>query len=259
AIVREVTAAGGDYDTTRVSPGVLVYVYAGPGTGRFTVPFAAVGTGRGDYAPYPVPAGTAYRYVGPGQGDFLIGRTLALPASHQPAQLGAGGRWGPASAEIEGAMSRFDANTLSSLDDGDNVGGAARARLGVESARAEGVIRRAGVLVSARGVDRRFAPFERLTDAFEGDRWGLQSAADLDRRREGGLDAYLGTSALGELTGSLGRLTTPSGFDADRRELVYRREGLLNARAQYAWAHGSDPSVRRPDGGRERTTMSLGL
>jgi hypothetical protein len=259
AIVPEVSPGGGDYDTTRAGAGALVYVYAGPGVGRFSVPFAAVGTGRGDYEAYPVPAGTAYRYVGPGLGAYRIGRVLALPESHQLAQLGAGGRAGPIVAEVEGAVSRHDANTFSGLDDNDNVGGALRAKLGLESARLAGVVRRAGVLLTARGVDKRFAPFERLSEAFEGDRWGLQTSADLDRRREGGVEGFAESATLGELRGSLGRLTTPSGFDADRREATYRRDGRVNARAQYSWAHGRDPLARRADGGRERIQANLGL
>ncbi len=259
ALVPEVTAAGGDYDTTRVGPGVLTYVYVGPAAGRFTVPFANVGEGNGDYAPYPVAAGTAYRYVGPNLGAYRLGRALALPQSHQLVQLGGGVHAGVLSAEAEGAVSRFDANTFSPRDDGNNVGGGARARIGLETTHRGGWLSRAGLVVTGRGVERRFVPFERLSDAFEGERWGLARAADLDRRREGGVDAYVGSPTMGELSGTLGRLTTPSGFDADRREANYRRDGRLATRATYAWAHGRDPGSRNPDGGRERMSLRTAL
>ena len=255
AIVPEVTAGGGDYDTTRVLSGVLTYVYVGPAAGMFSVPFAAGIAGAGDYEAYPVPAGTAYRYVGTGLGAFRVGRTLALPVSHQLAQLGAGLRAGVLSLELEGAVSRLDANTFSARDDGDNAGGGARVRLGLESPRRTGVTRRAGVVVTARGVDRKFVPFERLSESFAGERWGLARAADLDRRREGGVEAYAGSPAWGEWAGSLGRLSTPTGFDADRREASYHRDGRVALNAAYAWARGRDPALRRAEGGRERLSL----
>lgn len=259
AILPEVTAGGGDYDTTRVGSGVLTYVYVGPAAGRFTVPFANVGVGNGDYEAFPVAAGTAYRYLGENLGAYRLGRLLALPQSHQLVQLGGGLRAGSLKAEAEVAVSRFDANTFSPRDDGNNVGGGARGRIGLETTRRDGWLRRAGLVLSGRGVEQRFVPFERLSDAFEGERWGLARAADLDRRREGGVEAYLGSPTVGELSGTLGRLTTPSGFDADRRELNFRRDGRLATRAAYAWAHGSDPAARHPDGGRERMSLRTAL
>ena len=66
-------AAGGDYDTVRTSGGKLVYSYAGAGAGHFSVPFARVGAGRGDYAAYGISGGTAYSFVGEGSVDFVVG------------------------------------------------------------------------------------------------------------------------------------------------------------------------------------------
>jgi len=157
---------------------------------------------------------------------------------------------------VEGAVSRFDANTFSSLGDGDNTGGAARGRLALEARAAD---RRAGLVVSGRGVDRRFVPFERLAAPFEGERWGLAPAADLDRRREGAVDGYAGTRATGELSGSVGRLTTPGGFRADRREAAYRRDGHVELRADYGWARGRDPRARLPEGSRERAAVAAAV
>ena len=73
---------------------------------------------------------TVYRYVGRGLGTFLPGRSLPLPASHTVA--GGGLVLEPvrgARLDAELAVSRLDANTFSTRDDGNDAGSATRARL----------------------------------------------------------------------------------------------------------------------------------
>src|SRR5439155_7856974 len=138
---------------------------------------------------------------------------------------------------------------LSMLDDRNNVGGAGRARLALETAQAAGLVRHAGVSTSLRAVDLRFAPFSPLTSAFAAEAWGLAPGADVEHRREASIEAFAGGAVLGEIRGTLGRLTTPGGFDADRRALSYQHGGAVVTNAQYDWAHGEDRSARHPDGG----------
>ena len=58
----------------------------------------------------------------PATARFRIGRMLPLPNSHQLFAGGLGGTVGPIAIEVEGAFSRFDRNTFSTADDGDNLG-----------------------------------------------------------------------------------------------------------------------------------------
>lgn len=256
AVVPDVSDSGGDYDTVRVDSAHVAYAFVGPG-GHFAVPFTRVGTGEGDYQSYPVASGTAFRFVGIGNGDYRVGRTLPLPQSHQLANAGGGVRWGPLAAEVEGAVSRLDRNTLSSLDDGDDVGRAGRARVALETAHAGWGLRRLGLAGTMRDVDPRFAAFSTLSESFAAEAWGLAPGADVDHRRERALEAFAEGGAFGALHGTVGHLATPGGFTADRRELSYARSGLLAASADYAWAAGADPSLRHPDGSREHADATL--
>jgi hypothetical protein len=251
--------SGGDYDTMRVDSTRLAYRYVGAAGGRFSVPFTSVGVGRGDYEAYSVPSGTAYRYVGPGLGSYRIGRTLPLPESHQLVSAGGGLRLGPLAAEVEGAASRFDRNTLSSLEDGDNTGAAGRATLSLETHHGGLLLDRSGVTATVRGVDPRFTPFGTLSAPFEAERWGFAPSVDLDHRREAGVEGFASGRAWGELRGSVGKLTTPEGFASDRRDAAYTRSGFLTARLGYAWAHGRDTTSAFADGHRERIDASLRL
>lgn len=166
---------GGDYDTVRVDGVRLVYAYVGGGAGQFSVPFASVGVGRGDYEPFTVESGVAYRYVGIHRGTHQVGRSLPMPESHQLWSAGGGVTAGGLTADVEGAMSRHDANTFSGLDDGDNTGGAGRARVALEG-RA-GPLERVGVAVDLRAVDETFAPFGRLEAPFAEEDWDFPPAS----------------------------------------------------------------------------------
>jgi hypothetical protein len=246
-----VVTGGGDYDTVRVDSAGVVYAYVGGG-GHFSVPFARVGSGRGDYEPYAVANGIAYRYVGAGRGTHEVGRALPLPESHQLWSAGGGVSLGGFTADVEGAVSRLDRNTFSTLDDGDNTGGAGRARVALEAKQARGGwLERAGVAVDLRAVDHRFSPFGRLEAPFTEEDWGLPAGADLDRQRRVQVSAFARTGMAGELLGSIGHLAAPGGIDARRGTLQWVRTGALAARA--GWERSaSETGSSRIGGGRDR-------
>src|SRR5262249_59845829 len=100
---------------------------------RFGLSFARVGQGRGDYADSALASGrTAYRYVGPRNGTFIIGRALPAPETHRLWVVGGGASVGALTVDAEGAVSHHDLNALSALDDGDNMGLAGRAAIGLD-------------------------------------------------------------------------------------------------------------------------------
>ena len=259
AIGGGVTAGGGDYDTVQVA-GATAYAFAGPDSGAFAVRFTRIGEGRGDYADSTVVAGrTIFRYIGPGAGAWTVGRGLPLPESHQLWSGGAGLVAGPLSVEVEGALSRFDRNTLSARDDGDNAGAAAHAAVALEGALPGSAPRGAGLSLAARAVGERFTPFDRLEAPFAEEDWGLPIGADLERQQRVEAGAFYRPRAGGELRAAGGRLETPDGFTSWRRSLEWSRDGTLLTRARWAKADGRLDGATFADGGREQISAALAL
>src|SRR5207247_398839 len=252
AIAPGVTPGGGDYDTVRVTDGTLTYAFAGPDSGAFAVRFARVGPGRGDYAEAGTDAGrTVYHYVGQGNGAFRIGRALPLPETHQLWALGGGASWGALALDAEGAVSRHDLNAFSSLDDQDNLGQAGRVGLSLEGAL-PGALGAGGLTLTARAVDRRFAPFSPLERPFAQEDWGLPVNADLEHQQRLEVSGHWKPRIGGELHASAARLALPGGFESLRRGAEWTRDGRLTARAAFERADATDPARRFRDGGRVR-------
>jgi hypothetical protein len=252
AVGGAVTAGGGDYDTVRVDSARVVFAYAGPDSGEFSVQFSRPGANLGDYADSAIVSGrTIYRFVGAGQGAFSVGRTLPLPESHQLWSLGAGARSGPLAVELEGAVSRRDLNTFSALDDQDNVGGAGRARASLEGRLPGRLGGAAGLVLDARTVSARFSSFTRLERPFAEEDWGLPLNADLEHAQRVELSAHLDPRLGGQLHAAVGRLTTPDGFASLRRGIDWTRDGLLATRGSWQRAEGTQTRLRFADGGRD--------
>jgi hypothetical protein len=118
---------------TQVEPGTGSYVRSDSiylrdttGIGNYAVTFTPVGAGRGDYEYDPSIGG--FRYVGTNLGGYLARRRLVSPQSSRVAGLRGEVRWNGGSAGVEGSLSQFDRNTLSSIDGGSNGGRAGSAR-----------------------------------------------------------------------------------------------------------------------------------
>ena len=251
AIGPGVTAGGGDYDTVRVGAR-LVYAFAGPDSGRYSVQFAPVGAGRGDYSDSAVVSGrTAYRFVGSGVGAFVVGRALPLAESRRLLAAGAGARFGALSVEVEGAASHHDLNTFSSLDDGGDAGYAARARVRLEG-RPGWPGGRAALEIDGRGVDRRFAPFARLELPFEAEHWALPAAADFEHARRLGASGEWWPGPGGVLRAEAGRIATPDGYSSRRAAMQWSREGTLATHAQWERSAAERAGWKHADGGRDR-------
>ncbi|MFM7231790.1 MAG: hypothetical protein ACKO3S_07380 [bacterium] len=247
----------GDYDTLSVA-GVTRFAFVGIDSGAFAVRFARVGEGRGDYADSAVVAGRAtYRWVGPGLGAYRVGRALPAPESHRLASFGASTRWGAITLDAEGALSRFDRNTLSARDGSDDAGGAARVRLEGEG-RVPFLSGRSGFAAAYRAVESRFAPFTRLERAFAEEDWGLAPGADLEHPRRGDVEGWWRPRAGHEFAASWSHLVTPDGYRGQRRRASARwGSGPLTANGALLDAAGSTAGRAFGDGGRTRLTGDL--
>ena len=260
AIGPGVQPGGGDYDTVRVSASLLVFAYAGPDSGEFGVTFSRIGAGLGDYADSALVGGrTAYRYAGAGGGAFRVGHLLPLPESHQLWAAGAGGRLGALQLDTEGAWSRRDLNTFSTLDDRDNGGAAARARLRLEG-HVPGATGWTGVLeLRGRIVGRQFAPFGRLERPFEQENWGLPVGADLEHQRRVELAGELRPRFGGALRADVGRLTTTEDYRSLRRSADWSRDGRVATRASWERAESQRDGLRFGSGLRDHRRAELRL
>jgi hypothetical protein len=247
-----VTPGVGDYDTVRVGTRAH-FAFAGLDSGAFQVQFARVGDGRGDYADSGVVGGrTVYRYVGTGAGAFAVGHLLPTPQTQRLAAIGTTLAAGGFRLDMEGAGSFLDRNTLSALDDGDDVGGAGRVQVSSE-ARLGAIPGRAGVAAGFRAVDKRFAPFSRLEHPFAEEDWGLPAGADLEHQRRADASAWWHLNDANEVKAEVARLTTPDGFKGTRQRADARlKVSSLAAQGTLLEADGTSAGFVFGDGGRTR-------
>ena len=100
--------------------------YTGSRKGRYSVVFSDVGANRGEYNRDRL---GVYRWVGPGHGRYLPIRLIPLPSRQDQANLQVEWQAGAHSGlELEYALSRYDQNILSALNDSDNQGSALQAK-----------------------------------------------------------------------------------------------------------------------------------
>ena len=247
-----VTPGVGDYDSVRVGT-VAHFAFAGLDSGKFVVQFARVPDGHGDYADSALVGGrTIYHYVGPGLGAFLVGRLLPAPMTQRLAAVGTSLVAGGMRLDVEGAGSFLDKNTLSPLDDGDDVGGAGRVQLSDEG-RLGPIPGRVGLAAGFRAVDKRFAPFSRLEQPFAEEDWGLPAGADLEHQRRADASAWWRLATGTQLKGEVAHLTTPDGFDGvrERADAQLQAAGFA-ATGALLRANGTSSEFTFGDGGRTR-------
>src|SRR5262249_38947215 len=259
AIGSGVSPGPGDYNLVVVGTQGH-YAWAGPDSGAYSLTFSAVPQGQGDYVDSVLVAGrVAYRWVGPGQGLYKIGRRLPLPDSHQLWNVTGGVRLGILDVDVEGAVSRLDRNTFSTLDDGDDVGHAARASLKLEGRSPGWLGGTMGMGATTRTVEPRFQPFTRLQAPFEQEDWGMPLSGRLGSQIRHEATAFLRPGLGGELRGTIGHLSTPTGFASLRRQILWDHDGRWVTRARWERADGEDRMRTFSDGGRDHRLGELGF
>lgn len=171
------------YDTIVNGIAYVAYIYStNPDSARYALSFSDVGQGNGNYIPdFNGANGKVYRWIAPvngiKQGRFDPVTLLIAPKSQQVLTAGVEYRFTTTtSVRTEVAMSKFDVNTFSRLDKGNDVGYAGKLTLKDE----RGIInkrRKELVLISEAGfeyVEEQFKPLERLRNVEFGRDWGLQ-------------------------------------------------------------------------------------
>jgi len=202
---------------------------------RYQVAFTDVGEGEGDYTRTVSSLGaTYYLYAGRKRGRYLPGRRLPLPERRDVVAVRAGGAVGAGlSVRAEGALSQYDRNTLSSIDDADNQGGALSVQGDWLLARLWGG--RPDLLqlnFQARDVERDFSSPERLSDPFEYRRWNASADSVLDGRdRRGVVGLVVRPWSGASFAGDWEQLAAPGGFAGDRWHVGAARRGKISVDA----------------------------
>lgn len=247
----------GSYDRLAVGADTT-YVFNAAG-GDWNVAFHYVGTGRGDYRFERLTSAgqRVYVFAGAGQGAYLVGRPLVLPGAHNLAtfSLQAGDSAG-SGVDVEWNASTIDRNLLSTIDDGDNDGGAGRLAARWKPGALEIGGRSLGRL-SMGGAwearDARFRPLQlrRAVGDYEG--WGLGERArrdgffdQSDRQAEGHAAWQAGGArSMAGVTASLGSLEHGDALSAERRALDAQwRVAGGSGRHQWSGAAASDDVER---------------
>jgi hypothetical protein len=218
--VRYAGPGRGSYAWDVSDPAHPHWVYLGPSHGDYEVEFAGVGPGRGEYADTLATDGARfYRYRGQNLGSYVPGRAVAVPSSKKLLDLGGAARlFGALALEGEVARSGFDENALSTRDDGDNNGTAARFAARLDPRRIVVAGRRLGSFraqTTIRSMGERFEPFDRIDAAFEGERWNQAAQSTGEDRQE--LSLQYDPVAPLALRGEIGRRTVSGGSRSTRR------------------------------------------
>jgi hypothetical protein len=215
----------GDYEYTYLSEfGVYAFRYAGPDSGAYDLSFER--SEGGDYRTeyFPEHDTFAFAYAGAGAGDYRLGRSLPLPsdlvlsAVDGRLELRDGGF-----VEAEAALSEFDLNTFSELDDSDNAGNAEALRAATPRLSFAGVGGgTAGIEISARRVAGTFRSVGRFREVGYVEKWEL-AGLDLPPDEftvEG--RSTVSFSGGGEVVLSAARLERGEVLDSNRAEYSVR-------------------------------------
>ena len=212
------------------------FEYAGRDSGTCNISFRYVGDGEGDYrrAFDPEFGMVFWEHVGAGNGDWRTGTLLAAPRTVQVADMSLGFEGGGWRLAADGAYSREDLNTFSSVDDGDNDGAAGKVALGWEGSggKAFGAPVRIETGASWRGEESTFRSLGRTRDAYLGEVWNFTDTTRADESA----GEVMGSVAVGKawkLGGSAGVLDRPGLFRSTRREGNTQWKGPRSTRANY--------------------------
>lgn len=205
-------------------------------TGNFQVSFVEVAANAGDYRRAGISSrGTPYfEFVGANLGSYVVGRRLPLPTSNDVATARIGRETGVLTFDAEWNVSQHDANLFSSLDDGDNVGNAGQARIGLE----RGGDWRFGIAGLASVLEERFASFDRSRPAYYYRDWNLEDVPLAGRETTQEVTLSAARTTVGTLRTTASRLDRDD-FDGTKLEGITML-GRLDDRGLSARAFASD-------------------
>lgn len=179
-------------DTTINTQSYTIFRYApGDTAAKYSVTSTYVGDGKGDYSKVSI---GNYRYVGVGLGSYLPIRFLPLPQLQTLIDV-------DLKAKVtnylrffgETAVSNYDANRFSNLDDGDNQGGAYK--FGLQFNPQDVTIGTTNIgsfdlQLRERIISGQFVPIDRINVVEFGRKWNLNQTTQLNEASGEGLLNY---------------------------------------------------------------------
>jgi hypothetical protein len=244
------TGEGGDYVEVDDH-----FEYVGGDSGTCSVAFTAVGAGLGGYVRDRAPDSglTFFRFVGDGNGDYAPGLLLPGPRTASLADLGVRLTTGDWKLAADGAVSREDRNTLSSVDDDDNDAAAGKVALTYDRPEMEAFGRpvRFTASTSYRGEEAGFRPLGRTRDAYLGEVWNFADSSRADET-VGEVEARLASGDRWSLGGGGGILDRVGRFRSVRRHGDVHWSGWRVSRAAFR----AEAVRREDDAGAEGETVS---
>jgi len=163
--------------------GNLAFVYStNPNKAIYKVNFIDVGNGNGDYTLGVTTAnGTVYQYIGPKLGKFAPVKPIPAPTQKRIVALGGSYKLGKTTTIFtENALSTFDKNLYSTLDDNNNQGTATR--IGVQKTiNLNDTVSKTKVayLIDYQYINKYFNPIDRFREVdFDRD-WSTQNNTTL--------------------------------------------------------------------------------
>ena len=237
----------GDYIKTFDPDSTVIYVWAGSDSGDYDVIFSYIGYLLGSYQRQFSPQGDIYyEYVGGALGDYEPVILLPLPRreeladftiSYQPHRN--------IKAELEAAASRFDRNTFSAINDGDNDGFALSGKLSADSLKIPALIAEdvsAGFSLKTKNVNENFHRLDRTEEAEYNRKWGYTDTLSL-REESYDFSGYLIPFKGWNLTGGFGALKKDD-FNSGRWDA-----GLTYRQAEETYAHIFMEDIRTKSNG----------
>ncbi len=256
--IDSVAVGEGDYIYADTTWGGQTYtnilVWARPDSdGYLNVVFSYVGAEQGDYARQASTSGFYYYWRGPNQGDYDPVERLPLPQRQRLADAEIWLSPGKSTRfKLEGAVSEFDQNTFSTLDDKDNVGLAWAAEghwaLQTAGARADSTAQAPLELeAQTRRRENRFTQIDRTQQVEYAREWNLEGAASSGESVQ---EAALTVRPMQMITSKVnyGFLNKEAdGFKSERwrGETSLRGAGLPLITAQADWIRSSSEANSR--------------
>lgn len=158
-----------------------------------------------------------YRYVGPGNGNYMIGRPLPLPESKNIFVLAAEARSDHLFLNAEGDVSDHDQNTLSGIDDDDNDGYALSVEGGVKGL--ELLSSTFALSGEYSSLDDRFSAPDRAREAYYYRNWNLEDVPLSSREEVSGLSLDWRSKDVWRAEGSYRKLKRGDGISAEMRSV----------------------------------------
>ncbi|MEO8168338.1 MAG: hypothetical protein ABI623_08825, partial [bacterium] len=199
--------------------------YAPGKTAQYVISFSSVPFGQGEYIRQSV---GVFVWKGPNQGDYLPVKFLPLPQSSRVMDFALDVVPTP-DLKLTGefGLSSFDANRLSTLDDGDNNGQAVK----FEAAYTPKNVIIGGKDIGAfdlrlkeRMVNKRFVPVDRTNEIEFNRKWGFDSFGQSDEEIQEASLRYLPTTSIAFGAG-YGKITRGDELRSIRNEASFVMKG----------------------------------